>query len=239
MPLTLFSAVVIPVRLPPLICDQTVSQTGWSGQDANAGTAYIGSTSYAGSTTATYTMQSDLTPCTQYYWRGTSFDTVYSQLSNPSNINSFKTSCVPSAPTLYTPTAGATNVPLNPFFILASTDADGDYLQYRIQLCSDVACASVLYTFDQTVTQTGWSGQDNATATGYVADTTLAANSTAGYYTFSSANLIPSSTYYWRAYAVDPAGTNIFSVASAIQSFTTNLNETRILNGSIKSGRIL
>ena len=219
--------------------DQTISQAGWSGQDASAGTAYIGATTYGGSTTATYTMQSDLTPCTQYYWRGTSFDTVFTQLSNPSNINSFKTSCVPSAPTLFTPANGGSNVPLNPFFILASTDADGDYLQYRIQLCSDAACATVLNTFDQTISQAGWSGQDNTTATGYVADILLVANSTKGYYTFTTGNLKPSTVYYWRATAKDPAGTNLFSAASAISSFTTNLNETRILNGSIKSGRIL
>jgi len=47
---------------------QSSSQTGWSGQDANAGTAY------AGGTTATYAYQGTLSAGTTYCWKADAID---------------------------------------------------------------------------------------------------------------------------------------------------------------------
>ena len=219
--------------------DQTITQTGWSGQDVLAGTAYNGTSQLATSTMAFYTMQTPLTPGTQYWWRAYANDVNGGYFTPPSNISTFTTSFVPLAPTLFSPPNGGTNIPLHPEFRLASTDADADDLQYKIQLCSTNTCSIVLYTFDQTVTQAGWSGQDNPTFTAYGSDPLLIANSAIAYYNFTTANLSQNTTYYWRAYAIDPLGTNTFSPASSIATFSTNLTETRIVNGSIYSGRIL
>ncbi len=50
--------------------DQTASQTGWTGQDrANGTSATAGSSFYASSTSATFTVQTALTTNTTYYWR--------------------------------------------------------------------------------------------------------------------------------------------------------------------------
>ena len=219
--------------------DQTTSQTGWSGQDALTGTAYTGTGAYATSTMAFYTMQTPLTAGTTYYWRTYAYNINGGYFTPPSNINSFTTSFVPLAPTLFSPPNGGTNVPLNPEFRLAATDADADDLQYKIQLCSTVTCSTVLYTFDQTLSQTGWSGQDNLTATAYGSDPASAALSTLAFYNFTTANLAQNSTYYWRAYAIDPAGTNTFSPASSIFTFSTNLTETRIIEGRLLGSKIL
>ena len=219
--------------------DQTVSQTGWSGQDALAGTAYNGTGSYTTSTMAFYTMQTPLTQGTTYYWRTYAYDVNGGYFTPPSNIYSFTVSFVPLAPTLFSPPNGGTNIPLNPEFRLAATDADADDLQYKIQLCSTVTCSTVLYTFDQTLSQTGWSGQDNLTATAYGSDPASAALSTLAFYNFTTANLAQNSTYYWRAYAIDPAGTNTFSPASSIFTFSTNLTETRIIEGRLLGSKIL
>ncbi|MDL2342198.1 MAG: hypothetical protein QFB87_03930 [Patescibacteria group bacterium] len=219
--------------------DQTSSQTGWSGQDVSGATAYNGTSALSTSTMATYTLQTPLTANTQYWWRAYAYDVNGGYFTPPSNISSFKTSVYPAAPTLFQPGNGASNVPLNPEFRLAATDADGDDLQYKIQLCSTATCSTVLYTFDQTSSQAGWSGQDNATFTAYGSDPTLASNSTPAFYDFTSANLAQNTQYWWRAYAIDPAGTNTFSAASAISSFTTNLTETRIIEGRILGSKIL
>ena len=219
--------------------DETASQTGWSGQNANSGTAYVGSTTYSGSTTATYTVQTPLSAGTQYWWRGFSFDTGDSLWSLPSNADDFTTSYIPAAPTLYSPPAGATNIPSKPEFHLAATDQDSNPLEYKIQVCADSACSNVLSTWDETVSQSGWSGQDSNNSTAYASSSTSASNSTLAYFDYINSQLTPGTTYYWRAYAINPTGSNIFSAASVINAFTINNSETRILNGTIDNGTIL
>jgi hypothetical protein len=69
-------------------------------------------------------------------------------------------------------------------------------------------------TFDQTISQTGWSGQDAETSTAYTSGTT--AN-----YTLQT-HIPPRATYYWRSYAIDPAGSNLWSpTQSTPYSFVT------------------
>lgn len=69
-------------------------------------------------------------------------------------------------------------------------------------------------TFDQTSSQTGWSGQDAETGTAY-------ASGTQATYTVQS-SLSTNTTYYWRSYAIDPGGSNTWSATQGAPfSFTT------------------
>lgn len=218
--------------------DQTASQTGWSGQDVLTGTAYNGTTAYSTSTVASFTIPSALSTATTYYWRAYAYDVNGGYFTPPSNIFSFTTSGPPSPPTLFAPTAGATGVTVTPEFQLAATDPDTDNLQYKLQICANASCTSVLYTYDQTASQTGWSGQDGDNFTTYGSDSASASNSTLAYFTIPVA-LNFNTTYYWQAFATDPGGTALWSSSSGIRSFTTNSGQTVIVNGSIVQGKIL
>ncbi|HAZ72973.1 MAG TPA: hypothetical protein DCW58_00015 [Candidatus Pacebacteria bacterium] len=63
-------------------------------------------------------------------------------------------------------------------------------------------------TFDQTVLQTGWSGQNTQTNTAYTSGTQAT-------YTLQT-DLEPNNTYYWRSYAIDPGGSNTWSETQAV-----------------------
>lgn len=126
----------------------------------------------------------------------------------------------PTAPDLSLPADNATGISTSPQFQLRATDADGDNLQYKIEVCADAACSSIIRTIDQTSSQTGWSGQDKAGGTAYTGGTSLAA-STLAVHNYQAPSLDNSTQYWWRAYAIDPSGTNAFSPASGIFSFTT------------------
>jgi len=70
-------------------------------------------------------------------------------------------------------------------------------------------------TFDQTSSQTGWSGQNADSGNAYTSGTQAT-------YTIQT-KLDPSTPYYWRSYATDPAGTNTWSSTQTTPySFTTN-----------------
>jgi hypothetical protein len=49
---------------------------------------------------------------------------------------------------------------------------------------------------------------------------------------YQTPTLSPSTQYWWRAYAIDPAGSNAFSSASSIQSFTTGTSAVNVLGGT-------
>jgi hypothetical protein len=130
------------------------------------------------------------------------------------------TNTTPAAPTLSIPANNTTDVSTSPQFQLSSTDADGDYLRYKIELCLDAACSTVLRTIDQTTDQAGWTGQDQQVNTAYTGSATLA-SSTMAAHNYQSPSLSPNTQYWWRAYAIDPAGVNAFGLPSSIFSFTT------------------
>jgi len=120
----------------------------------------------------------------------------------------------PNTPSLDSPTDSATNQSLTPALKTTATDADSDYLRYKIELCEDLAMTTNCSTFDQTSSQTGWSGQNAQTSTAYTSGTQAT-------YTLQTP-LNASSTYYWRSYAVDPGGTNTWSSTQGTPySFTT------------------
>lgn len=188
--------------------DQTASQTGWSGQDAT------GSTAYKSGSIAYYTTQSDLNVNTTYYWQTWAKDPAGSNTwSNVSSTVSFSTNGPSNVPTVTGPTHGATNVSITPTVTLSATDGASDWLRYKIQIATDSNFSQNLSTYDQTVSQTGWSGQNTQTNTAYTSGSSAT-------YTVQSA-LVGNTTYYIRAYAVDPAGSNIWSSPSPVITFST------------------
>ncbi len=195
--------------------DQNTLQTGWSGQDTQTSTAYVGSDTLSSSTIATYTVQSNLSYNTQYWWRAYAKDPGDSDtFSSASSIYTFYTNYSPVAPTLSAPASGATNVSLTPEFRMYSTDPNSDYVRYKVYVYQS-NCSSLVTSYDQPVgtPQTGWSGQSTQSGTAYTSGQT-------GIYTVQSA-LTANTTYCWKASAKDAGGTNLESSLSSGILFTT------------------
>lgn len=223
--------------------DQTISQTGWSNQDAETGSAYVGNSNISLSTLASHTYQAPaLSNSTEYWWRAYAIDPGGSNSwGSVSAINSFTTEApanqAPSSPTLLAPVDEATSVNVAPVFELRSSDADNDYLRYRIDVCSNSDCSTVLRTINQMASQTGWTGQDTQGNTAYVGSSVLS-SSTIASHEYQAPALSYSTQYWWRAYAIDPGGTNTWSSPSSIYSFTTDVepgppgSNTHIRGGS-------
>jgi len=121
----------------------------------------------------------------------------------------------PNTPSLDLPSDTATGVSLTPDLKTTATDDDSDSLRYKIQLDTvNTFDSGDLQTFDQTVSQTGWS------ATEY-------ASGVQATYTVQS-DLNQGEVYYWRSYAIDyetpgsSGSTNTWSgTQSPPYSFTT------------------
>ena len=192
--------------------DQTSSQTGWSGQDTQSNTAYTSGTQ------ATYTLQSNLDFNKTYYWRSYAIDpsgtdTWSTTQATPYSFTTLENQ-TPIIPTLDLPIDEADNQSIYLSLLTTSTDADSDYIRYKIELCENEAMTTSCQTFDQTSSQTGWSGQDTQSNTAYTSGTQAT-------YTVYVA-LESETTYYWRSYAIDPAGSNVWSATQVTPySFTT------------------
>lgn len=120
----------------------------------------------------------------------------------------------PNTPSLNSPANTATSVSRTPSFYTTSTDPNSDYLQYKITLCTDSNMTQNCQTFDQTQSQTGWSGQNANSNTAYN-------SATQGIYTLSTP-LNYWTTYYWKSTAIDPDGINTWSGTQVSPySFTT------------------
>ncbi len=125
----------------------------------------------------------------------------------------WKINGAPSTPTLDSPADTATGVSATPDLLTTATDTESDYLRYKIELCTDLAMTTDCQTFDQTGSQTGWTGQNTQTSTAYT-------SGTQGTYSVQTP-LSYATTYYWRSYAIDPGGSNTFSSTQTPFSFTT------------------
>lgn len=126
----------------------------------------------------------------------------------------YNANIAPALPTLDSPVNNATAVSRTPTLQTTTTDINIDYLRYKIEFCTDLAMTTGCQTFDQTSSQTGWSGQNTETNTAYVSGMQAS-------YTISTP-LNYNSTYYWRSYAVDPNGTNVWTSTQTVPfSFTT------------------
>ncbi len=159
---------------------------------------------------------------------GSPFNVEFGTLTPASNS-------VPAAPTLLAPASGATAVSQNPLFQLRTTDADSDYLEYKVLVyASD--CSSGVQTFDQTVSQAGWALQNQNSGTAYTGAATITSSTIAN---FGLVGLSANTTYCWKAAAIDPGGSNTFSGFSGTQLFTTgptnpgtvNINGGATING--------
>ncbi len=137
-----------------------------------------------------------------YYWRIRFWDT-FGLVSPWSDTQYFTTNQKPNIPTLDSPADSAIDQNFIIAFKTTTTDSDSDYLRYKIQLCTNVGMTANCQTFDQTSSQVGWSGQNSQTDTAYTSTTQAT-------YTIQT-DLEPNTTYYWRSYAIDPAGTNTWS----------------------------
>ncbi len=161
--------------------------------------------SYAGSA---------LSEGTTYYWRIKYWDDDGVEGAWSTETATFSLNSTPNTPSLDSPSDTATNQSTLPTLKTTATDDDSDYLQYKIELCEDEAMTTNCQTFDQSSSQTGWSGQDAQTSTAYTSGTQAT-------YDVQTA-LTPETTYYWRSYAIDPAGTNSWSSTQGTPySFTT------------------
>lgn len=217
--------------------DQTVSQTGWSGQDAQTGSAYAASSTVTSSTLATHTYQVPaLSYGTQYWWRAYAIDPGGSnQWSAASAIATFTTVSPPSPPVLESPINGQTGVDVAGPFRLRSTDNDSDYLRYKIDICSTSNCSAIVRTIDQTASQTGWVSQGANSGTAYVS-APLISDAQIAVHFYQPTLLAPNTQYWWRGYAIDPAGTNTFTAASAISTFTTGVPTVKVQGGTTIRG---
>lgn len=191
--------------------DQSISQAGWSGQNASSSTAYNSGSQ------ATFTLPVTLAFNTTYYWKTSAMDPNGSANTGSVQVTpySFTTNVSPNIPTLDVPTDTATNQLLLPVLKTTGTDNDSDYLRYKIQICTDAPMTVACQTFDQTLSQTGWSGQNAQTSTAYNSGTQAT-------YTIQTA-LAPGTTYYWRSYAIDQGATNLWGATqAATHTFTTS-----------------
>ncbi len=144
-------------------------------------------------------------------------DEVVSSSLSSVTLN-YEANSPPNTPTLDLPTDVATNQLLSPVLKTTTTDGQSDYLRYKIELCTDLAMTLNCQTFDQTSSQTGWSGQNTETSTAYTSGTQAT-------YTIQTP-LVVATTYYWRSYAIDPGGTNTWSGTQTPYSFTTTTAPT-------------
>ncbi len=130
-------------------------------------------------------------------------------------LDNILSNTLPTTPTLDVPTDTATNQLIATSLSTTATDTDSDYLRYKIQVCTNAGMSTGCSTYDQTSSQTGWSGQDSQTSTAY-------ASGTQATYTIQTP-LANSTTYYFRSYAIDPGGSNTWSATQGTPySFTTH-----------------
>lgn len=119
----------------------------------------------------------------------------------------------PAVPALTSPSDGSIDVLSTPVFQFVGSDTDGDALKYSVQIARDAAFTNGLQTYNQTVSATGWSGQN-------IGDSYR--NGSVATYTVQGANALSSTTtYYWRVASYDAYGTRTWSAWSAPLSFTT------------------
>jgi len=192
-----------------LTADGSSSPTGWDS----------GGTQYASGANATYTVQTSLSPGAGYCWQAQAIDPAGSNTwGSLSTASTFIINASPSQPSLLTPAAGATGISTIPSFTLRARDLDNNNLQYRIYLYQS-DCSTPVGSSPFDMSGAGWSGMDAPGGTSYVGSSVLS-SSTIATYTYQG-TLSASTTYCWKADAIDPLGSNTYGSASLTQSFTT------------------
>jgi hypothetical protein len=159
-----------------------------------------------------------------YYWR-VRFTDINAAVGPWSTTQQFTLNISPGAPTLNTPANTVTGVTLLPIFTTTGTDTNSDYLRYKIEICTNVLMTSNCQTHAQTISQAGWSLQDAQTGTAYLSGSTAT-------YTLQMP-LSPNTVYYWRSYAIDPGGGNVWGTTQSTPFSFTTLNTPLASNGCI------
>lgn len=118
----------------------------------------------------------------------------------------FSTETTPNYTGMILPTNGDDSVDPSPLIEMGAVDPDGEYIRYKFQICTNQLMTVGCNTYDQTSSQTNWSLQNTQSGTAYTSGTTAR-------YSMSSP-LTQGQTYYWRAYSIDPAGTNTWSTTN-------------------------
>lgn len=199
-----------------------------------AGTVTLGETQF---TELEYAIQPNSnTTEDSYCFRLTNAGTVLQAYTNYAILNIIYP---PEAPVIYSPLNGATSVSRNPTFQFKSKDNNSDYVRYAVEICllNSWPCTSGSLNFTQTAAdQTCWNGQNAQTNTAYASSNNII-GSTMASCTIPTANtLSPNSLYYFRARAIDPAGSNRYSFYSAVHSFSTGTLEILIRGGTNLNG---
>ncbi len=117
----------------------------------------------------------------------------------------------PNAPVSLHPGAGETLHA--PYLRFSATDDDADFLRFKVEIATDSAFNDIVRTINQTVSQELWRGQTEQTYTAYLDNQPATV--------VIAPPLTPGATYYWRACATDPDGTDTWSDPSEPLSFTT------------------
>ena len=135
---------------------------------------------------------------------------------------------------------------LTPQLQLRSIDLESDYIDYVIEYCTvnswpcsatgGVFCQlSVVSSPTCTGDQSNWTGQDANSNTAYIGSTSLS-GSTIANFQMPSGNLQANTTYYLRAKAIDPGGSNTYSAYSSTTSTTTAAYDILIRGGTCIGG---
>lgn len=202
--------------------DQTSSNIGWSGQN-------VGTSAYSSGTTAVYIIQSGstLAPNTTYYWKTRAKDYAGSKNWGSTQVTaySFTTDALSNTPTLISPANNSVDQPLILSLGTSSSDPNSNNLQYKITVCADSAMTTDCNVYDQTSSNTGWSGQNVGTSA-YTSGSVAT-------YTFQTL-LTPNTTYYWKSQSIDYSGTNVWSGTQV-----TPFNFTTITNPGVSQGCLL
>jgi hypothetical protein len=170
----------------------------------------------------------------QYCFRVTNAGTALDDYNN--NYPMLNIQYLPSAPTVSAPTNSATGVSRLPVFQMRSSDNNNDYLQYVVETCpaNSFPCASGGHTYNET--SACWSQQDVQSGTAFSGYADINQSAMAYCQTPTSDILAPNTTYYMRAKAIDPGGSNTYSPYSSVISFTTGTLEINITGSTNITG---
>lgn len=144
----------------------------------------------------------------------------------------------PQAPIIYAPLNADIGVALAPVIQVRTSDQSADYVQYVVEYCPTNAwpCAAGGGSFDQTLSNTNWKLQDANAGTAYVTSAITVDSSSMGEYSVQPGVFAPSTTYYLRARAIDPGGSNTYSSYSSTYTFTTGSTDVLIQGGTTING---
>jgi hypothetical protein len=168
-----------------------------------------------------------------YCFRVTNAGTALDSYSNYPILN---INYPPSTPTVYSVANSATNVPRLPIFQLRSYDLNKDYLKYVVETCpvNSFPCSSGGQTYAES--DSCWSGRDTQSGAAYTS-TDTETTSTMTYCSVPTSGILsPNTTYYWRAKAIDPGGSNTYSSYTSVLSFTTGTLDVWIKGGTNING---